>query len=248
VIERRRAPSGNNYSYVLYDEPGGSACLVDPVAEREVRDVLRTEDLDPVYLVNTHGHGDHTAGNAEFRTNVELLCHENATERVGIPDRTLRDDETFRVGSLKVDVLHTPGHTSGSICLRTNSALVSGDTVFLAGCGNPKFGGDTRRIFESFKNKIRPLPASLTVYPGHDYAEKNLRFALEVDPGNQAARNKLDEVRTGVEPISTVEEEQAYNPFFRYDEPELTENLDGLPPSPDDREIFEHLRELRNHW
>ncbi len=222
--------------------------MVDPVAVREVRDVLRDKNLEPVKMVNTHGHGDHTSGNTEFRSSVELLCHKNATERVGTPDRTLRDGEILSIDSLEIKVLHTPGHTEGSICLRTDSALISGDTVFLAGCGNPKFGGNTRKIFESFKNKIRPLPGSLTLHPGHDYAEKNLRFCLEVDLNNEAARDKLNEIQTGGEPLSTIEEEKAYNPFFRYDAPEITENLNGLPTSPGNWETFERLRELRNQW
>jgi hydroxyacylglutathione hydrolase len=248
VIERRRAPSGNNYSYVLYDEPGGSACLVDPVAVQEIRDVLEEKNLDPVYLVNTHGHGDHTSGNSHFTPEVEVLCHEKATRRVGHPDRALQDGEILPVGSLDIEVLHTPGHTDGSLCLKTDSALVSGDTVFLAGCGNPKFGGNTRKIFESFKKKIRPLSGDLTLCPGHDYAEKNLRFAENVDPENDAVQQKLRDVRSGGEPRSTLEEERTYNPFFRFDEPELAANLDGLPPSPSDWEVFERLRDLRNQW
>lgn len=248
MIERRRTPSGNNYSYVLYDEPGGAACLVDPVAVQGVRETLREEKLEPVYLINTHGHGDHTSGNTEFGADVEILCHENASERVGSPDRTVTDGEVIRIDNLEIEVLHTPGHTKGSICLKTDSELVTGDTVFLSGCGNPKFGGNTRQIFESFRDKIRSLPKDLTLLPGHDYAEKNLRFARKVDPDNEAVQEKLRDVQAGGEPTSTLEEEQSYNPFFRYDQPEIANNLDALPSSASDWEVFERLRELRNNW
>jgi hydroxyacylglutathione hydrolase len=247
VIERIRAPRGDNYSYVIYDEPGGVACLVDPVAVDAVRSFLQEQSLDPVNIVNTHGHGDHTSGNAEFRS-ADVICHSEDKSRVDDPSRTVEGGETLSIGSLPVDVLHTPGHTKGSICLQTPSALVAGDTVFLSGCGNPKFGGDTRQLYRSFKNKIRPLDKSLTLCPGHDYARRNLNFARSVDPENNAVDKKLSELDRNGEPESTLEDEHAYNPFFRYDDPALKKQLNGISSSSSDWDVFCYLREQRNNW
>lgn len=249
MIEQIRSTPGDNYSYVLYDEPGGTAGLIDPVATEGVRNVLDSQSLTPRFLVNTHGHGDHTSGNSVFLSDVDaLLCHENERSRINNVSDTLSDGETIDIGDLSAEVLHTPGHTSGSLCLKTPDAIVTGDTVFLAGCGNPKFGGNTSDLFETFRDKLLPLDDQLTLYPGHDYAEKNLRFALEVDPSNHHAKQKLEEVQSSTKPRSTIGEEKQYNPFFRFNEPELKKALDGVESGSSDRQVFEHLRSMRNQW
>lgn len=249
MIERVRAASGDNYSIVLYDREGGEACLVDPVAIQSVSTVLNEKDLDPVYLVNTHGHGDHTAGNQRFARMTEAVVgHENERNQIDGLTETVTDGDTLTVGDLTIEVLHTPGHTDGSICLKTDDALVSGDTVFLAGCGNPSFGGNTRELFESFKKKLVPLDDDLELHPGHDYAERNLHFARSVDPENPAIEEKLNEAQGNGEPASTLGDEKSYNPFFRYDDPDVVDNLDDLPEDPSDWDVFRRLRELRNQW
>lgn len=252
MIEQLRTQHGDNYSYVVYDEPGGEALLVDPVATGRVSEILEDLSLTIEYLVNTHGHGDHTSGNNSFMSDgVRLLAHPEESSGVGSLDQGLEHGDTVDVGGITVEVLHTPGHTSGSICLKTPNALISGDTVFLAGCGNPKFGGNTRDLFESFKTILRPLDNDLVLYPGHDYAERNLNFARSVDPDNPRVNDKLDEIKSsspGDEPHSTIGEEKDYNPFFRYDDPGLVENLEELPDQPSDWDVFSRLRELRNQW
>ncbi len=249
MLERVRVPGGDNYSYVLYDEPAGEAVLVDPVAVTHVREVLREKSLDPKTLINTHGHGDHTSGNDAFRSDVsDVACHPEETGSINKVTRTVEHGDALTAGSLRIEILHTPGHTSGSICLKTRDVFVAGDTVFLAGCGNPKFGGDTRELFESFKETIRPLPDQLTLCPGHDYARRNLNFSRSVDPGNSAIDRKLSELDNNGEPSSTLAEEKKYNPFFRFDKPELKQQLDGLSASSSDWDVFSHLRERRNNW
>ncbi|MFB6345625.1 MAG: hydroxyacylglutathione hydrolase C-terminal domain-containing protein [bacterium] len=252
MIEQCRSPHGDNYSYVVYDQEGGQSLLVDPVADSRVKETLSNLDLTPEYVVNTHGHGDHTSGNQPFLSmGAQLLAHHDEGSRIGTLDQILEDGDKIQVGGLSVNVLHTPGHTSGSICLTTASGLLSGDTVFLAGCGNPQFGGNTRQLFESFKKTIQPLDDSLTLYPGHDYADRDLRFARSVDPDNDAIEQKLNEVQTlgpGEEPSSTLREEKSYNPFFRYDDPDIINELSGLPDNPSDWEVFKRLRERRNEW
>jgi hydroxyacylglutathione hydrolase len=249
VIERVRAASGDNYSIVLYDREGGEACLVDPVAIQSVSQVIKEKNLDPVYLVNTHGHGDHTAGNQRFaRMADEVVGHENERGSIDGLTKTVTDQDALTVGDLTIEVLHTPGHTDGSICLKTDNALISGDTVFLAGCGNPSFGGNTRELFRSFRDKLVHLNDDLELHPGHDYAERNLRFAKSVDPDNPAIDEKLNEAQGNGEPTSTLGDEKSYNPFFRYDDPDLIDNLDGLPEAPSNWDVFRRLRELRNQW
>lgn len=253
MIEQLTTPRGDNYSYVLYDENHDDALLVDPVNVEPVQQFLDDQGLRPRLLVNTHGHGDHTGGNRAFRQQgAELVAHRLEENRVGNVDQIVIDGETLTVGDLSVEVLHTPGHTAGSICLKTDDGLISGDTVFLAGCGNPKYGGDTRDLFETFRDKIRPLPDDLRLYPGHDYALRNLEFAGEREPDNPHVDEKLQEVRerreSDLPPRSTLGEEKSYNPFLRYDQDSVRNNLRNIQYRDSDWDVFNELRELRNRW
>jgi hydroxyacylglutathione hydrolase len=227
--------------------------LVDPVAEDRVESFLDEHDLIAHTVINTHGHGDHTSGNHSFQLQdrAEVLAHVKASDRVGKVDREIEGGDVIEVGAVSLEVIHTPGHTDGSIVLKTDSGLITGDTLFLAGCGNPKFGGDTRALFETFRDKIRPLDDDLKVYPGHDYAVRNLEFVREVDPDNETANRKLNEVKgrkvDGEEPTSTLGEEKSYNPFLRYDDNAFADVLD-LPEQFTHWDVFRGLRQRRNQW
>lgn len=253
MIEQIRSPHGDNYSYVIYDESAPETILVDPVAVDPIKKFLSERDLIARYLINTHGHGDHTSGNAAFQSEDRAvsIAHPEAKKRMGKADRTVTDGDTVSVGNVEVTILYTPGHTDGSICLQTEDALISGDTLFLAGCGNPKFGGDTRKLFETIRDKIRPLPDDLVLYPGHDYAQRNLEFVQEIDPENFNLDQKISEVRAaridGNEPSSTIEEEKQYNPFLRYDNRTVAEHI-SLPQQYTGWDVFQKLRSLRNQW
>lgn len=253
MIEQIRSSHGDNYSYVIYDDSEEHAVLVDPVAVDRVEEFLEQNDLLAGTVINTHGHGDHTSGNHQFqlREQAQVLAHPKESDRVGKVDREIEEGEVVSVGDVDIEIIHTPGHTKGSICLKTDKGLITGDTLFMAGCGNPKFGGDTRDLYETMRDKIRPLDDDLTVYPGHDYAVRNLEFALNVDPDNEGAERKLNEVRgrkvDDREPTSTLGEERQYNPFLRYDENLFYETLE-LSSQKTDWDIFQELRARRNHW
>ncbi len=254
MIKRLRSEYGDNYSYVVYSQASGEAGLVDPVASGAVERFLARQSLQPVWIVNTHGHGDHTGANQQFASgsDVEIYGHVKAARQIGKLDRELREGDVLELGEERLEVLHTPGHTPGSICLKSSDCLITGDTLFLAGCGNPKFGGDTRELYQSIKNKLRSLPDRLKLMPGHDYALKNLKFARKFEPDSEIIQQKIDYVKgTKVgnkEPESILGEEKRYNPFLRFDDPQLINNLRGLPDSPTGREVFQHLRQLRNSW
>ncbi len=254
MIERFRSRQGDNYSYLIYSRKAAETVLVDPVAVPQIKRFVEARSLSPRGLINTHGHSDHTAGNREFvgQRGLQVLAHPGDHRPADQVDRELRDGESLELGGVVIQVIHTPGHTPGSICLRLENHLIAGDTLFLAGCGNTRFGGDIRQLFGSISRKLLNLPEHLMLLPGHDYARRNLEFAHAVEPKNRVVDEKLQTVRkqlrNGEEPVSTLGEEKRYNPFFRFDRPGVRENLSGLSTDASARECFFHLRKLRDEW
>jgi glyoxylase-like metal-dependent hydrolase (beta-lactamase superfamily II) len=161
--------------------------IIDPGAEGK-RIIKKVQDLNLKikYIINTHGHMDHTGANSEVKAVFEapLMVHQadavlyqspNAsmvlfmgTSKVLMPDYLLKGNEQLRIGNLDMQVLETPGHTLGGITLDVSGVLFSGDTLFAGSIGRTDFpGGGYRQIIESIKNKLLIYPDNTDVYPGH---------------------------------------------------------------------------------
>jgi hydroxyacylglutathione hydrolase len=192
-------------------------------------------------------------------TGATVLAHAAAAARIGGVDRGLNAGDVIRVGRCgEFECLDTPGHTLAHICLLAHTeapALFSGDTLFNAGVGNCKGGGDPEKLYETCSRQLAQLPATTRVYPGHDYLQRNLAFTLHVEPGNGAARrwqSRCAALAAEALPVLTLAEERSINSFLRLTEPELIEGLrlrsPALPARPTAREVFLALRELRNSW
>ena len=165
--------------------PGRDDCvLIDPGAE--VADIEKAVDEKRVAAVLlTHGHFDHILNASHFlNSGSRLYAHEeeipmltssrlNLSGMIGQriqlpnPDVPLRDDDTFEEAGIAFRVLHTPGHTKGSICLLVGKNLFSGDTLFYAGCGRTDFPGGDPAAMERSLTRICMLDEDITVYPGH---------------------------------------------------------------------------------
>ena len=174
-------------------------------------------------------------------------------------DRGVGAGDIIKVGkTVELECMDTPGHTMCHICLRSHGdepALFSGDTLFNAGVGNCRGGGDPERLYETCASRLAALPRSTIIYPGHDYLVNNLRFTRHVEESNQAAADWLErskDVEAEDRPLLTLGQELGFNSFFRLSEPGLIETLaqrvPALPPKPSPREVFLALRELRNSW
>ena len=146
------------------------------------------------------------------------------------------DGDQFRIGALEGRVIGIPAHTNGHVAyyFPTLGAVFTGDTMFVGGCGRV-FEGKAATMVASLK-KLAALPDSTQVYCGHEYTEKNLRFALTLEPGNEALKNKHEwSVKARAENKftvpSTIGDEKKTNPFLRTDSAELRANLKKRDPS-----------------
>ncbi|MEO0422091.1 MAG: hydroxyacylglutathione hydrolase [Pseudomonadota bacterium] len=251
-----------NFNYLVACEETGEALAIDPLDYRQCLKVARAEGFEITQILNTHEHGDHVGGNKGLvsATRARVLAHAGAADRIpGGIDRGLSAGDVIRVGkTVDLECLDTPGHTMSHICLlsRTDSpALFSGDTLFNAGAGNCHNGGHPVQLYDTFATLLAQLGDDTRVFPGHDYLANNLRFTLDREPDNEAARDLLA-AQGEHDPqhayVTTFGEERRVNTFFRLQQPtviaELRKRFADLGEQPSAREVFLRLRELRNDW
>ena len=178
-----------NFAYVIGDREAGEAVLVDPAyAVAELCDLVEADGLRVVGALATHHHPDHVGGSmmgwslegvAELlgRASGPVHVHRDEAEfvqrvtGVSASDLAVHDSgDIVEVGAVRVELLHTPGHTPGSQCFLVDGRLVSGDTLFLEGCGRTDFpGSDPGAMYDSL-TKLAALPADTVVFPGHRYS------------------------------------------------------------------------------
>lgn len=163
----------DNFSYLVGCENTRQALVIDP-GEDVARIVAEAdmEQLKITMIVNTHGHGDHTVGNAllKARTGAPILIHQLDADRYPDADRFLTDDDTIlQLGELVIDIIHTPGHTPGGICLYAQGNLFTGDTLFVGDSGRTDLAGGHRPTLGASIRRLMALPEDTVVWPGHDY-------------------------------------------------------------------------------
>ena len=262
IIERIWAANElRNYHYIVACGETGEALVIDPLDWQACLTRAKARNWRITQIVNTHEHRDHTAGNDALvqATGAKVLAHVGAAAAIGGVDCGLHAGDVIRVGkSVELESLDTPGHTRSHVCLLAHadgSALFSGDTLFNAGVGNCRSGGDPELLFATCALQLTRLPTTTRIYPGHDYLLNNLRFTRHVEPTNTIAADWLrrsEHVAPEDQAVLTLSEEFTINSFFRLTEPGLIATLrqraPGLPARPTPREVFLALRELRNDW
>lgn len=173
----------------LYFCPETRECaVIDPGAEADQIFPLITHlNLKPVIILNTHGHVDHTGANVEIKDRYRApigmhqddlpLLEENIQLEFGLmlgakptprPDRLLVDGDEVRIGQTSLKVIHTPGHSPGSVCFYTPGILFSGDTLFCGGVGRTDLpGGSWKDLIRSLRTRVLTYPEETVVLPGH---------------------------------------------------------------------------------
>jgi hydroxyacylglutathione hydrolase len=161
---------GDNFSYIIADEASGEAAVVDPSFNVDaIILILKDQNFSLKYIINTHGHADHTAGNEELKAAFQSKIVAHKLSHVN-QDISIVDGDTIRLGAISIKVMHTPGHTPDSICLLIDGKLLTGDTLFVGECGRTDLpGGSVEDMYTSLLQKIAKLDDNIEVYPGHDY-------------------------------------------------------------------------------
>jgi sulfur dioxygenase len=158
-------------TYIL-SAANGEAAIIDPVERHCERDLahLRRLGLRLAYALETHAHADHVTSSGRLRELTGALACAPSGCGIAPADRQLEDGETVRFGGEDITVLHTPGHTAGSVCFLWRGNLFTGDTLLIDGCGRTDFqGGSAPALYESVHAKLFSLPDATRVWPGHDY-------------------------------------------------------------------------------
>ncbi len=170
LLDQYRIGPALNFTYLVADAEGGEGVVIDP--SYGIDPVLRAIDSKHVkvrFILNTHSHADHTAGNGEVksRTGAKVLAHRVAP--IG-QDVSVEDGDRFKVGPLSFEVVHTPGHTKDSVLYIFEGKVATGDTLFVGECGRTDLpGGDPTEMYDSLLGRVIRLDDALVVLPGHDY-------------------------------------------------------------------------------
>jgi hydroxyacylglutathione hydrolase len=186
-----------NFVYLIRDHTSGRAAVVDPAWEvPRVIELAEREGVRITDILLTHSHHDHINGIQDvlgrYDAQLHLLKEEARFWGHGLDLPTLHHGgDTIALGDTEIRVLHTPGHTPGSACYRIGNDVITGDTLFIFGCGRCDLrGGDPEQMFQTLKHLAQDLPRETVIHPGHNYADR---------------------------PVSTMDEQLAGNPFLHFD-------------------------------
>lgn len=185
----------DNFITIIADYQTGEAAVIDPAWDAEgIQEVIEEEGLTLTAILLTHSHHDHVNAVAELYTDrVSLFIHENEYPHwANCPEDAIlvSDGDEIQFGSTTISVIATPGHTPGSTCYRIHDHLITGDTLFIYGCGRADLkGSDIHALYHSLQ-KLKKLPPHLNIWAGHHY---------------------------GITEESTLGEQIAHNPFLMID-------------------------------
>ena len=170
-------PLSSTYTYLLGCEETGQAVLIDPVIvsiDRDLAEISRL-GLTLAYSVDTHIHADHITAALELKNKVGSKIASPAFDRLPCADVGIEEGFPFKVGSLGLQPLHTPGHTAGHFAYRIGERVFTGDALLIEGCGRTDFqNGDAETLYRSVTEKLFVLPDDTLVYPAHDYKDRRV--------------------------------------------------------------------------
>jgi hydroxyacylglutathione hydrolase len=224
----------DNYAYLV--KSGDACAVVDPSESAPVRAALARKGWSLTHILNTHHHLDHCGGNLDLKreTGATIVGPGKDADRIPGIDVGVDEASGWQFDGRKVKVLEVPAHTRGAITFVIDGNAFTGDTLFLMGCGR-LFEGDPQMMWTSL-SKLMTLPDETKIFCGHEYTQSNGRFALTLEPGNQALRQRMEDVqavraRKAPTVPATMGLEKQTNPFLRPDSAEIRKSL-GMEGAP----------------
>jgi hydroxyacylglutathione hydrolase len=243
----------DNYGVLVHDPASGATAAIDAPEAGPIEAALTATGWKLSDILITHHHSDHTDGIRALkqRHGARVVAPRDEATTIPVVDATAGDGDTVTVGTLTARVIGTPGHTLGQInyFFPTAKLLFAGDTLFSIGCGRVIEG--TPEMMWQTLLKLRALPDDTQLYCGHEYTEANVRFALTIEPDNEALKARAAEVKrqvaAGTPTIpSLMGEEKRANVFLRADDPAVAAavGLAGKPAA----QVFAEVRQRKNNF
>lgn len=195
VLFKQIKHKSDNFSYIVADDVTKEAAVVDPSFNADVIiPILKNQSLSVKYVIDTHQHTDHTAGNEIIRSRFGAKVVAQKLSRID-KDIGVVDGDILKLGQLVINVIHTPGHSADGICLLIENKLLTGDTLFVGECGRTDLNdGSPKDMYLSLFHKLMKLDDKVEVYPGHDYGPTpHSTIGVERRTNYTLAKRTLDE-------------------------------------------------------
>ncbi|KAJ6037044.1 Hydroxyacylglutathione hydrolase [Penicillium herquei] len=250
VAATARTGKGNNYAYLVTDEPTKHSVIIDPANPPEVAPELKSQisagKIDLTAIVNTHHHWDHAGGNDGMLKEFGKLPVIGGSNCQSVT-QTPAHGETFKIGErITVKALHTPCHTQDSICYFMQDGdqrvVFTGDTLFIGGCGR-FFEGNAAEMHKALNETLASLPDDTKVYPGHEYTKQNVKFCIAVSQSEPIKKlEAFAEANQQTQGKFTIGDEKLHNVFMRVNDPEIQKATGKTAPV----DVMAALREMKN--
>jgi len=179
-----------NFVYLIRDHDSGRAAIVDPAWDvQQVIELAQQHNVTITDILLTHSHHDHINGINDVLNNDDAQLHLLKSEAefwgqsLNMPSLHHGGD-IIKLGETEIKILHTPGHTPGSACYQLGDDLITGDTMFVFGCGRCDLTGGDPEVMHDTLRKLGKLPSSTLIHPGHNYAVKETCTMHEQVEGN----------------------------------------------------------------